>query len=79
MRLLCLFFVSLVLCIFFLNNLFIFVLVILTLSQTVASPVTCELSCQDEARKEDVVVVMTGREDVEEEEGEEKPTEEGGK
>lgn len=54
--------------------------VILAPSQTAASPVILGLSCQDEVRKEHVVVVMTGIEDegVErgDEEEEEKPTEE---
>lgn len=57
--------------------------VILAHSQTAASPVTSDLSCQDEIRKEHGVVVMTGTEDEEvereDEEEEEKPTEEDGK
>ena len=57
--------------------------VILGHSQIVASRVTSDLSCQEETRKEHVVVVMTEIEDEElereVEEEEEKPTEEDGK
>lgn len=57
--------------------------VILARIQTAASLVTSDLNCQDEVRKEVVVVVMTGIEDEEvereDEEEEERPTEEGGK
>lgn len=51
---------------------------ILAHSQTAVSPMTSDLSCLDEIRKEGVVVVMTGIVDVEVERGdveEEKPTE----
>lgn len=55
---------------------------ILAHSQTAASPVTSDLSCQDEIRKGHVAAAMTEIEDVEEERGdeeeEEKPTEEDG-
>lgn len=52
---------------------------ILALSQTAASPVTCSLSCRDEVRKEDVVVAVIETEDVgEDEEEEAKPAEDGG-
>lgn len=56
---------------------------ILTRSQTAASPVTSDLSFQDEIRKDHVAVAMIEIEGVEvareDEEEEEKPTEEGGK
>lgn len=49
--------------------------VILAHSQTAASPVTSDLSCQDEIRKGDVAAVVTEIEDVEEETGDEEEEE----
>lgn len=49
--------------------------VILAHSQIAASPVTSDLSCQDEIRKGHVAAVMTEIEDVEEERGDEEEEE----